>query len=126
MAKDIANHESNYSPTTTTYGKTDFFQKKNGEGNQTEIKEYGLQQNYPNPFNPSTEINYQIPAKGFVTLKVYDMLGNEVATLVNEWQEAGSYNAQFTTSGKQLASGMYFYTLTAGKFTDTKKFILMK
>jgi len=87
---------------------------------------YRLMQNYPNPFNPSTEINYQIPAKGFVTLKVYDMLGNEVSTLVNEWQEPGSYNTQFTTSGKQLASGMYFYTLTAGKFTDTKKFILLK
>ncbi|MDP3149011.1 MAG: T9SS type A sorting domain-containing protein [Ignavibacteria bacterium] len=126
LAKDIANHESNYSPTTTIYGKTDFFQKKNGEGNQTEVKEYGLQQNYPNPFNPSTEINYQIPSKGFVTLKVYDVLGNEVSTLVNEWQEAGSYNAQFTTSGKHLASGMYFYTLNAGKFTDTKKLILMK
>ncbi len=85
-----------------------------------------LQQNYPNPFNPSTTISYQIPTNTFVTLKVYDVLGNEVVTLVNEWKEAGSYNAQFTTSGKQLASGMYFYTLTAGKFTDTKKFILLK
>ncbi|PIP76906.1 MAG: hypothetical protein COW85_11720, partial [Ignavibacteria bacterium CG22_combo_CG10-13_8_21_14_all_37_15] len=89
-----------------------------------------LQQNYPNPFNPSTTISYQIPSNNFVTLKVYDVLGNEVSTLVNEWKEAGSYNAQFTTSsavgGKQLASGMYFYTLTAGKFTDTKKFILLK
>jgi len=97
---------------------------------------FSLFQNYPNPFNPSTEINYQIPSKGFVTLKVYDMLGNEVSTLVNEWKEPGSYNTRFTISGKQLASGMsskggyasgvYFYTLTAGKFTDTKKFILMK
>jgi len=85
-----------------------------------------LQQNYPNPFNPSTTINYQIPTSNLVTLTVYDVLGNEVAVLVNEWKEAGSYNKQFTTSGKQLASGMYFYTLTAGKFTDTKKFILMK
>ncbi|MDP3682793.1 MAG: T9SS type A sorting domain-containing protein, partial [Ignavibacteria bacterium] len=83
-------------------------------------------QNYPNPFNPSTTISYQIPSSSFVTLKVYDVLGNEVAVLVNEWQEAGSYNAQFTTSNKQLASGMYFYTLTADKFTDTKKFILLK
>jgi len=116
--------------------------------NLTEVKndinilpaEYSLLQNYPNPFNPSTTINYQILSNSFVTLKVYDVLGNEVATLVNEWKEAGSYNAQFTTSsarsGKQLASGMsskggyasgvYFYTLTAGKFTDTKKFILLK
>ena len=89
-------------------------------------KDFLLNQNYPNPFNPSTTISYQIPSSSFVTLKVYDVLGNEVATLVNEWQEQGSYNAQFTTSGKQLASGMYFYTLTAGKFTDTKKFILLK
>jgi len=87
---------------------------------------YFLYQNYPNPFNPSTTISYQIPAKSFVTLKVYDILGNEVAVLVNEWKETGSYIAQFTTSGKQLASGMYFYTLTAGKFTDTKKLILLK
>jgi photosystem II stability/assembly factor-like uncharacterized protein len=112
--------------------------------NLTEVKsdihilpeEYKLFQNYPNPFNPSTFINYQIPSNGFVTLKVYDVLGNEATVLVNEWKEAGSYNAQFTTNGKQLASGMsskggyasgvYFYTLTAGKFTDTKKFILMK
>ena len=88
--------------------------------------DFSLMQNYPNPFNPSTTISYQIPSNNFVTLKVYDVLGNEVSTLVNEWQEQGSYNAQFTTNGKQLSSGMYFYTLTAGKFTDTKKFILMK
>lgn len=87
---------------------------------------FSLSQNTPNPFNPTTTINYQIPTNNLVTLKVYDVLGNEVSTLVNEWQDAGSYNAQFTTSGKQLASGMYFYTLTAGKFTDTKKFILLK
>ncbi|MFA6979952.1 MAG: T9SS type A sorting domain-containing protein [Ignavibacteriaceae bacterium] len=91
---------------------------------------YKLFQNYPNPFNPSTTISYQIPSNSVVTLKVYDILGNEVSVLVNEWKEPGSYNAQFTTSsavgGKQLASGMYFYTLTAGKFMVTKKFILMK
>jgi len=89
-------------------------------------KQIQLKQNYPNPFNPSTKISYQIPAKSFVTLKVYDLLGNEVAELVNEWKETGSYTVQFTTNGKQLASGMYFYTLSAGEFTDTKKFILLK
>jgi hypothetical protein len=97
---------------------------------------YELSQNYPNPFNPTTTINYQLPVNSFVTLKVYDVLGNEVSTLVNEWKEAGGYSAQLTTIGKQLASGMsskggyasgvYFYTLTAGKFMDTKKFILLK
>ncbi|MDP3682645.1 MAG: T9SS type A sorting domain-containing protein, partial [Ignavibacteria bacterium] len=101
------------------------------------VNQFVLDQNYPNPFNPSTKITYQIPISSFVTLKVYDVLGNEVAVLVNEWQEAGNYSTLFTTSsaysGKQLASGMsskggyasgvYFYTLSAGKFTDTKKFI---
>ena len=126
-AVDNTNKESICSDESKVYGHATLLWKTaNGEGTQTEVKEYGLQQNYPNPFNPSTEISYQIPSKGFVTLKVYDVLGNEVAVLANEWQEVGSYNAQFTTSGKQLASGMYFYTLTAGKFTDTKKFILIK
>jgi len=101
-----------------------------GEGNKTDLSsaptDYVLLNNYPNPFNPSTTISYQIPAKSFVTLKVYDLLGNEVTELVNDWKETGSYTVQFSTSGKQLASGMYFYTLTAGKFTDTKKFILLK
>jgi hypothetical protein len=136
-AKDITNKESNHSAETIITGSTYYLWKQNnGEGNQVQVKEYSLQQNYPNPFNPSTQISYQIPIDGLVTLKVYDVLGNEVAVLVNEWQEPGSYSTQFTTNGKQLSSGMsskggyasgvYFYTLTAGKFTDTKKFILLK
>ena len=87
---------------------------------------FSLAQNHPNPFNPSTQISYQIPANSFVTLRVYDVLGNEIAVLVNEWKEPGSYNAQFTISGKQLASGMYFYKIEAGSFNQTKKLILMK
>ena len=107
------------------------YKKGNGEEEQLDQNfSFSLNQNYPNPFNPSTLISYQLAANSFVTLKVFDVLGNEVAVLVNEWKEAGSYTAQFTTSsargGKQFASGMYFYTLTAGKFTGTKKFILMK
>jgi len=103
------------------YKKGNTEEKPNGQNFN-----FSLNQNYPNPFNPSTLISYQLAANNFVTLKVFNVLGNEVAVLVNEWKEAGSYNAQFTTSGKQFASGMYFYTLTAGKFTETKKFILMK
>ena len=80
--------------------------------------------NYPNPFNPTTKIRYQIPAKEFVTLKVYDMLGKEAATLVNEVKEAGEYNQVFDAS--ELPSGTYFYTLTAGSFTETKKLLLLK
>lgn len=106
--------------------------------NLTEVKsdinilpeECSLSQNYPNPFNPSTTISYQIPSSSFVTLKVYDVLGNEVAVLVNEWKEAGRYNYEFgsATGGRnyELPSGVYFYQLKSGEFTDTKKFILLK
>jgi len=85
---------------------------------------FALKQNYPNPFNPSTVINYQLPMNSLVTLKVFDILGREVATLVNEVIEAGSYNAQF--DGSKLSSGIYFYTLNAGEFSATKKLLLLK
>ena len=87
---------------------------------------YSLGQNYPNPFNPSTVITYQLPIASYVTLKVYDVLGNEVASLVNEYQNAGIYNSQFSILHSQLTSGVYFYRLQAGSFTETKKLILLK
>jgi hypothetical protein len=87
-------------------------------------KDFSLSQNYPNPFNPNTLIKYQIPEVSFVTLKVYDVLGNEVATLVNEEKPVGSYKFEFSASN--LPSGIYFYQLTAGKFIETKKMILIK
>lgn len=86
--------------------------------------QYGLEQNYPNPFNPSTTIKYWVPEEGFVTLKVYDILGNEVASLVNERRAAGTYSTTFEAS--KLASGIYIYTLRAGTFTESKKMILAK
>jgi hypothetical protein len=86
--------------------------------------EFVLSQNYPNPFNPSTVINYELPVNSFVTLKVYDLLGSEVATLVNESKPVGRYSLVF--NGSSLKSGVYFYNLQAGNFTETKKFILMK
>ncbi|GBD86097.1 hypothetical protein BMS3Abin03_00006 [bacterium BMS3Abin03] len=85
---------------------------------------YGIKQNYPNPFNPSTKINYQLPKRSFVTLKVYDVLGNEVATLVNEEKPVGEYEVEFNAEG--LPSGIYFYQLRAGSFVDTKKMLLVK
>ena len=88
------------------------------------VTEYELTQNYPNPFNPQTTINYQLPRDGMVTLKIYDMLGEEVTTLVNEFKTTGRYNIIF--DGSNLASGVYFYRLEAGNFSDSKKFILMK
>jgi hypothetical protein len=85
---------------------------------------FKLEQNYPNPFNPTTNIRYSIPTNGFVTLKVYDMVGQEVATLVNGQQDAGNYVADFNATN--LANGTYFYTLKAGSFTETKKMMLIK
>jgi hypothetical protein len=87
---------------------------------------YNLKQNYPNPFNPSTKINFSIPQLGFITLKVYDVLGNEVATLVNEYKPAGTYNVEFTINNVQLSSGIYFYRLQAGDYVETKKMLLLK
>ncbi|OGU75356.1 MAG: hypothetical protein A2V93_09830 [Ignavibacteria bacterium RBG_16_34_14] len=87
-----------------------------------------LFQNYPNPFNPTTSIQYAIGSEQFITLKVYDVLGNEVSTLVNEEKPAGEYKVKFQSSvgNQQLASGIYFYQLKAGDFISTKKIILIK
>ena len=86
--------------------------------------EYSLAQNYPNPFNPSTSIEYTVPSNEYVTLKVYDVLGNTVSTLVNENKEAGKYNVMFDASN--LTSGIYFYSIQAGKFNQVKKMMLVK
>lgn len=86
--------------------------------------EFSLAQNYPNPFNPSTNISYQLPAYGFVSLKVYDVLGNEVATLVNEEQKAGVYSINF--NAQTFSSGVYYYQLKSGNNIQTKKMILTK
>ena len=89
---------------------------------------YSLSQNYPNPFNPSTRISWQSPVGGWQTLKVYDILGNEVATLVNEYRNAGSYEIEFNPelSIRSPASGVYFYQLKAGEFVNTRKMILLQ
>jgi len=86
--------------------------------------EYALEQNYPNPFNPSTVIKYSIPQDGMVTLYVFNLLGEKVATLVNGVQQAGRYEANFDAS--KLASGIYVYTINAGSFNSVKKMVLMK
>jgi hypothetical protein len=86
--------------------------------------EFKLYQNYPNPFNPTTNIKYQIVSNSFVTLKIYDILGKEIATLVNENLTPGSYEVKF--NGEGLSSGMYFYKLTADNYTDKKIMMLIK
>ncbi|HEX2868073.1 MAG TPA: T9SS type A sorting domain-containing protein [Ignavibacteriales bacterium] len=87
-------------------------------------KSYSLEQNYPNPFNPSTTIAYSIPQDGMVSLKIYNLMGQEVKTLVNQFQTGGSYKASFDAS--RLPSGIYFYQLNSGSFTSVKKMLLLK
>ncbi len=88
------------------------------------VNDFTLEQNYPNPFNPSTTINYTLSERSVVTLKVYDVLGNEVASLVNTTQEAGKYDIKFDAA--KLSSGLYIYTLNAGNFTSSRKMMLLK
>ncbi len=90
----------------------------------TVLKDFSLSQNYPNPFNPSTMINYHLPMNSFVSLKVFDLVGREVATLVNENLPVGAHEAKFNASS--LSSGMYFYTLQAGNYRAAKKMVLVK
>jgi hypothetical protein len=94
------------------------------EENVKSADSYNLSQNYPNPFNPSTTISFQLPISGEVSLRVYDILGNEVATLVNEEKHAGNYQIDFNSEG--LSSGVYYYKLQVGGFVETKKMILIK
>lgn len=86
--------------------------------------EFELKQNYPNPFNPSTRINFAIPNASFVNLKVYDVIGNEIATLVSEEKQAGNYEIDFNAA--ELSGGIYFYQLRAGKFIESRKMTLLK
>ena len=113
-------------------GNDEIHYKRNPTGNVTGIETIGLElpgdfkleQNYPNPFNPSSTIRFQIPSSGFVLLVVHDVLGTEVATLISEQMEAGTYTKQFDANN--LTSGVYFYQLRFNNFTDTKKFVLIK
>ncbi|MCH8941648.1 MAG: S8 family peptidase [Bacteroidetes bacterium] len=107
---------SNYSP-TAIFDNEDIIPEN-----------FALDQNYPNPFNPSTRIRYHVKAAGFVSLRIFNVLGNEVALLVNQEKPAGTYEAQFNAEvdGRTLPSGVYFYRITIGNFISTKKMILAK
>jgi photosystem II stability/assembly factor-like uncharacterized protein len=118
-----------------TSGNTVIFKTTDGGGfvsplnvafNTITSDNFNLHQNYPNPFNPSTKINYELRNTNYVSLKVFDLLGKEVATLVNEKQNAGSYAVDFNSTEFSLPSGIYFYTLNAGEFKETKKMVLLK
>ncbi|MGE5401097.1 MAG: FlgD immunoglobulin-like domain containing protein, partial [Ignavibacteriales bacterium] len=93
------------------------------------VKEFNLEQNYPNPFNPTTTIRYSIPERAFVTLKIYDILGREVRTLINAEQNVGVYNVIWNGEnnyGTKVSSGTYIYRVEAGSFNQVKKMILLK
>ncbi len=113
--------ESGFSNTVNIRIGTGEMQKRN---NGLIVTEYALQQNYPNPFNPETTIKYQLPETSEVKLVIYDMLGRKVTTLVDETKEMGYYSVKF--DGSALSSGMYMYKITAGKFSATKKMLLVK
>ena len=87
-------------------------------------RSFGLCQNYPNPFNPTTTISYDLPKAAYVTLKVYDLLGREITTLIDESKQPGTYTATWDASSR--ASGLYFYRMTAGEFVETKKAVLLR
>jgi hypothetical protein len=91
-------------------------------GNKPDL--YALSQNYPNPFNPVTTIDFQVPVTSSVLLEVFDMLGNKIATLVNQEKPAGIYSVDFNASS--LSSGVYFYVFSAGNYVDVKKLTVLK
>jgi len=138
IEQDFTKADQYYSRMVTAYPKEDLtlFAGINLGGSQASLKQvmltdadqlpidYDLSNAFPNPFNPITTITYQLPKEGLVTLKIYDILGNEVRTLVNEQKEMGKYTVQFDASS--LASGMYIYRLRANDYTSTKKMLLLK
>jgi len=125
LAKDLAESVNNQQMIGAGIVEEGSIIFKTGEGsNDIEVTTYELFDNYPNPFNPSTKIVYQIPERGNVSLKVYDMLGKEVSTLVEEYRDEGRYEINFDAGN--LASGIYIYQLRANNYIATKKMILMK
>jgi hypothetical protein len=113
-----ANHIAKYSCSSTPTSVED-----DRTGN-TLPQKFLLQQNYPNPFNPTSTIRYEVPEMSFVNISVYDILGREIKVLVNEQKSPGHYQVIF--DAKNLASGIYFYTIRTGNFSQSKKMILMK
>ncbi|MDX2127546.1 MAG: T9SS type A sorting domain-containing protein [Chloroherpetonaceae bacterium] len=122
------NYVGNYLSTTSdhypVWTRFQFAAPLSAKNDALSPRQFELAQNYPNPFNPTTTIRYQLPEASAVRLTIYDVLGREVATLVNGRQNAGTYRVPFNASG--LSSGVYFYKLTAGNFTGSKKMILVK
>ncbi len=124
----IANSDSSQPPHIGSYALIDNLSLSTAtsvKGTKVPYR-FNLSQNYPNPFNPTTIINYSVPQTNFVTIKVYDVLGKEVAVLVNGERQPGNYSVELSAAEKRLASGVYLYRMTAGNYVSTKKFILLK
>ncbi len=107
-------------------GKGLFFPDTKVEEEERIPSEFSLKQNYPNPFNPETTISYSVAKPSYVTLKVFDSIGNEVSTLVDEYKQTGIFKSSFTIHNSKLSSGVYFYRLQAGNYSETKKMLLIK
>jgi photosystem II stability/assembly factor-like uncharacterized protein len=132
---DLVLHNPTRTLIAATYGRSmysiDLTPVTSTENQINLVKNFILYQNYPNPFNPSTTLSFFISHQSFVTLKVYDILGNEITTLVNEEKQPGTYEVEFNSQShsgevRNLTSGIYFYQIQAGSFTQTRKMILMK
>ncbi|MBW7888283.1 MAG: T9SS type A sorting domain-containing protein [Bacteroidetes bacterium] len=119
---DVLNHQAISTKLITEYNSGEFY--KYGPSQQQMPKEFLLAQNVPNPFNPSTTISYILPEDGFVSLKIYNTLGNEIATLVNDYKAAGLYSVNW--DARNLSNGLYFYRMQTGNISITKKMVLTK
>jgi hypothetical protein len=117
LLTDITDNGSHYDASELNY-KNSFIE------NESVIESYALSQNYPNPFNPSTKISFSIPVDGNVVLSIFDIAGREVVTLVNEFKSSGNYSEEF--NAHNLSSGIYFYKITSGNFTEVRKMTLLK
>ncbi|MBI2417808.1 MAG: T9SS type A sorting domain-containing protein [Ignavibacteriales bacterium] len=123
-AVDLNNNASGYSSQVSCVSNDMGIEKRGQAASENKNYSFELSQNYPNPFNPSTSIGYSVPVKGYVTLKIYDLFGSEVAALVNGYMEPGSYSAVFNAAG--YASGMYIYKLQVNEMQISKKLTLLK
>jgi hypothetical protein len=124
-AVDYGDHTSDPSDVVTAYVLGNYPDKIIPQNNETIAPvEYKLEQNYPNPFNPTTSIYYRLKKAGYVTLKIYNMLGQEIAGLVKENQSEGYHSVEFNAF--DIPSGIYFYQIKSGEFSDIKKMMLVK
>ncbi len=122
--QNFLNQSDNFNLVNTYFINSGSISKKDDRVNNLVLRGYELSENYPNPFNPTTTINYQLPQTGFVTLKVYDILGKEVAALVNEQKNQGRYSVNFDAS--HISSGVYIYQLRVNDYVSSKKMLLLK